>query len=63
VRTGGEQLSDDSLDGCVEIGRDLADEPDAKRGLGVEALARDEVAPRSSRPDLRERERRRSRQG
>ena len=48
------QLGDDPLDRSVEVGVDLVDEPDPVRRGGVEALARDEVAPRPARADLRE---------
>ena len=58
LRARREQLADDPLDRRVEIVGDLVHEPDAQRGLRVEALAGDEVAPRRARADLRERERR-----
>ena len=45
-------------DGRVEILGHLVDEADPQRGRRVEALARDEVAPRRARADLRQRVRR-----
>ena len=58
MRAGREELADDSLDGDVEVIRDLADETDAECGLRIEALAGQEVAPCRPRADLREGERR-----
>ena len=52
-----QDLAGDALDGLVEVVRHLVDEPDAKRRLGVEPLAREEVASRL-RADLGEDERR-----
>ena len=48
---------DELVDDRVGIGRDLVDEPDAQRCLGVETLAGQEVAPRV-RADLGQHERR-----
>ena len=56
LRTGGEELAHDLLDRCVEIFRDLVHEPDPERGLGSEALAGHEIAPRSTGADPRQRE-------
>jgi hypothetical protein len=52
-----QQLADDPVDGSVEVGADLVDEPDSQCRLGVEPLARDEVPPGRARADLGERER------
>ena len=52
------QLAEDHLERGVEVVRHLVHEPDPERRLRVEALARDEVAARRRRSDLRERERR-----
>ena len=43
---------------AVEVGSDLVDEPDAKRGAGVEALSGEEVAARGPVADPRQHERR-----
>ena len=57
LRAGREELTDDALDRCVEIGRDLVHQPDPERRLRVETLAGDEVAPRRAGSDSGQRER------
>src|SRR6185503_16457954 len=51
---GGSHLGNDRGDTRVEIRGHFVHQPDPERGGGVEALARDEVAPTRARPDLRE---------
>ncbi len=55
-RPAGEEVSDDPLDSFVEVLGDLVHEPDPERGVGVEALAGEEVAARRARADAREHE-------
>jgi dihydrodipicolinate synthase/N-acetylneuraminate lyase len=50
----GDEGSHDSLDGLVEIRRDLMHEPDAECNLRSEPLPGEEVAARGARPDLAE---------
>jgi hypothetical protein len=57
VRSCREDLADDAVDGVVEAVGDLVHETDAKCRLGIEALAREEVASRV-RADLGQHERR-----
>src|SRR5439155_12375735 len=52
VRARGQQFADDALHRRVQILRYLGDETDAKRGLSIEAFARDEVPPCCARSDL-----------
>jgi dihydrodipicolinate synthase/N-acetylneuraminate lyase len=51
LRSAREKRGDHPLDGSVEVGRHLVDEPDPKRGPRVEALAGQEEAPRRARSD------------
>src|SRR5215210_1561658 len=45
LRSRGQELLDDAFDGAVEVVGHLAHQPDPKRRLRIEALAREEVAP------------------
>ena len=57
LRPCAQELAGDALDRRVEVRGDFVDEADPKRGLGIEALARQEKAPRCGGTDSREDER------
>src|SRR5206468_5241198 len=57
LRPCAQELAGDELDRRIEVRGDFVDDADPKRGLGIEALARQEKAPRCGGTDSREDER------